>query len=419
MNILIIAYASEPKAGSEYGVGWMAPVTMARKYPNHDIYVLTRSRCREKIEAVLMEMALPNLHFLFYDIKKWMTYPNEMQSKWGEQINYILWQMLVRPFVKKCHEIYNFDVIHHLTFNQYRTPSPGFWMDVPFVMGPIGGAECVPKVFWRDLDAHSLRKERIRLKGWDMNLFKWLNSRKKNKKVILCSCSENILRLKPYGGNSRFEMFPAIAYEPMDFLSDYGGEHDLRGDGTFEMIYAGKAWDWKGIKIFLSAAQKAFEQNQSARPWEIKLIGIRTVDEQKKVMTWVEEFGLQRNVELIPFMKRPDLLKVLRTCSLSVYPAFRDSGSMSVLEASAMGCPTICFDVGGQDVFPDDVLIKIPVKETYETTRDALAEKLLWAYEHEDEAKNIGMVSKTWVAENLTWDKKVGYFISLYEELIG
>ena len=49
MKILINAYASEPGAGSEYGVGWMVPVTMARQYSQHEIYVLTRSRCKEKI----------------------------------------------------------------------------------------------------------------------------------------------------------------------------------------------------------------------------------------------------------------------------------------------------------------------------------------------------------------------------------
>ena len=45
-HILMSAYACEPGAGSEYGVGWMVPTTMARKYPEHQFYVLTRSRWR-------------------------------------------------------------------------------------------------------------------------------------------------------------------------------------------------------------------------------------------------------------------------------------------------------------------------------------------------------------------------------------
>lgn len=65
-------------------------------------------------------------------------------------------------------------------------------------------------------------------------------------------------------------------------------------------------------------------------------------------MKWVKEQQLDKNVELIPFIQRPDLLKMLINCNLSVYPAFRDSGSMSVLEASVLGCPTIVSTQAGK-----------------------------------------------------------------------
>lgn len=80
MKILLIAYASEPNAGSEYGVGWMVPTTMAAEFPQMEIYVLTRSRCREKIENALRELGMRNLRFFFYDVPKWMTYPNEVKA---------------------------------------------------------------------------------------------------------------------------------------------------------------------------------------------------------------------------------------------------------------------------------------------------------------------------------------------------
>lgn len=107
LKILMSAYACEPGAGSEYGVGWMVPTTMARKYPEDQIFVLTRSRCKEKIEKALAnDSSLANIHFLYYDIPSWMFYKNEMQSNWGEQINYLLWQWLVRKFVRKMNKSY-------------------------------------------------------------------------------------------------------------------------------------------------------------------------------------------------------------------------------------------------------------------------------------------------------------------------
>lgn len=418
LKILMSAYACEPGAGSEYGVGWMVPTTMARKYPEDQIFVLTRSRCKEKIEKALAnDSSLANIHFLYYDIPSWMFYKNEMQSNWGEQINYLLWQWLVKKFVRKMNKIYHFDIFHHLTFNQYRTPSPGFWLDIPFVMGPIGGAECIAPAFGEDLEPNTVKNEGIRQKGKDLKIFKWFNTRKKNNKVILCSCKENLNRLKPYGNKSRLELMPAIAFDKKDFADISQNETQ----DTFEMIYAGKAWDWKGIHIFLKAAKVALMDKLSAKSqqkWSIKLIGIRFEEEQKKVMGWVDELGLQNHVTLIPFIQRSELLKMLANCSLSVYPAFRDSGSMSVLEACALGCPSICFNAGGQDVFSDEILLKVDVADSYSETMNRFSEKLFWAYEHPQELKEIGKKAKAWVEEMLTWDRRVEDFHDIYKTLV-
>ena len=412
MNILILAYASEPGAGSEYGVGWMVPVTMARRYAQHHIYVLTRSRCREKIEEAIKGLLLPNLHFLFYDIPQWLFYKNEMKSNWGEQYNYLLWQLMVRRYVKRQHKSIGFDVVHHLTFNQYRTPSPGFWLDVPFVFGPIGGAETIAPAFWQDLERHSRRKESLRQNGLNQRIFRWFTKRRKNRKTILCSCAENYQRLKPYAYNCDIRILPAIAYSPDDFE---GIETTEASDG-FEMVYAGKAWDWKGIHIFLKAVQQAFLQ-KGLDDWRIKLVGIRFEEEQKRVTGWVKELGMEKYVELIPFIERENLLRLMTSCSLSVYPAFRDSGSMSVLEASALGCPTICFNTGGQDIFPDDILLKVNISDSYEKTMHCFAEKLEWAYRHNEEIKVIGKKSQQWVRDHLTWDKKVEEFVDIYRAI--
>lgn len=183
------------------------------------------------------------------------------------------------------------------------------------------------------------------------------------------------------------------------------------------MIYAGKALDWKGIHIFLKAVRIAYILN-NVTDFSIKLVGIRFEEEQKQVMKWVEDLGLRDHVELIPFIQRKELLKLLEDCNLSVYPAFRDSGSMSVLEASVLGCPTICFNTGGQDAFPDSVLLKVDVADSYENTLNDFAGKLRWAYEHMDQVSIIGKKAQKYVYEELTWEKKVEIFHQIYQNLI-
>ena len=414
INILILAYASEPKAGSEYGVGWNIPTLLGKKFPQYNIYVLTRSRCKEKIINELTQSPISNLHFFFYDLPKWMFYKNEMKSNWGEQINYILWQLMVKSYIKKIHRDIHFDIIHHLTFNQYRTPSPGFFLDIPFVMGPIGGAETINPSFYQDLHPHTFKKELIRKKGKDMKIFSWWCKRKNNKKIFLFSTKENMDRLTPFCNGNPSILLPAIAFAPKDFDSI---QRDSKNNKNFLLVYAGKALDWKGIHIFLKAARKAYIENNITN-FLIKLVGIRYDEEQKMVMTWIKDLKLENNVELIPFIQRSDLLKLLTDCNLSVYPAFRDSGSMSVLEASALGCPTICFNAGGQDAFPDSVLLKVDVTDSYEKNLDAFAKKLKWAYENIEQTANVGKQAQIYVYKELIWEKKVERINSIYKQIL-
>lgn len=109
---------------------------------------------------------------------------------------------------------------------------------------------------------------------------------------------------------------------------------------------------------------------------------------------------------------------MLANCSLSVYPAFRDSGSMSVLEACALGCPSICFNAGGQDVFSDEILLKVDVADSYSETMNRFSEKLFWAYEHPQELKETGRKAKAWIEEMLTWDRRVEDFHDIYKTLV-
>lgn len=236
----------------------------------------------------------------------------------------------------------------------------------------------------------------------------------KNHKHFLFSTKENMHKLSPFCGKNKVSLLPAIAFNPIDFENS---KTTSQNNDTFQIIYAGKALDWKGIYIFLKAAKKAYIDNDISN-FIIKLVGIRFKQEQEKVNKWISDLHLENNIELIPFLQRNELLNMLTKCNLSVYPAFRDSGSMSVLESSVLGCPTICFNAGGQDAFPDSVLIKVDVTDDYEVNLNTFAEKLKWAFFHREETYKIGLKAKEYVYKNLTWENKIDAFNNIYQDLI-
>jgi glycosyltransferase involved in cell wall biosynthesis len=410
MNILISAYACEPHKGSEPGVGWNLSIALSAK---HNIFVLTRRNNKNAIEKVLTELPNSNIHFIYYDLPSGLM---RLKKISGTQIYYILWQLLAYYRVRNIVKKEKIDLIHHITFNQYRTLSFGFFFNIPFVFGPVGGAELINKVFYTELNTSTRRRENFRQKGKGIKLFSFLSKYTPSPKVFLFSANENKERLEKYIMSSNYiiEVFPAIGIDTKDF---YSYKRIGRQNNNFTLIYAGRADDWKGIHIFLDALQ-IYKSNGFL--FEVKLIGIRSEEERYKVSNWVNQFGLNAYIEIIDFMSRIELINQLSSADLFVYPAFRDSGSMAVLESCALGCPTICFDAGGQDVFPNDIILKVPISaESYIKTRDQFANKLVWAYNNRCIINEIGIKAQKFVNENFTWKIKAERIDAIYKKILN
>lgn len=408
MNVLILAYACEPLKGSEPGVGWNLSVELSKL---HKVTVLTRRNNRQAIEDYMAEHPMGNIRFVYHDLPdRWMWIKKMM----GVQTYYLLWNLTAKRVVKRLLNDFSIDIIHHLTFNQYRTPSVGYFIDRPFVIGPVGGAELINPVFDSELMLSTLKRENFRRKGRDRVLFRWLGQRSIARKAFVFSAKENAMRLESYINTKRdiIRVLPAIAINKEDFVVNNTVQENIL---PFTMIYAGRALDWKGLHVFMAALSMAKQQLKDIK---VLLIGVRDEKERKMVGTWKKELELEECVELIDFMPRNELIKRLVDANLFVYPAFRDSGAMAVLEACALGCPSIVFDAGGQDAFPDDVIVKVKIGESLEDTVTAFSDQLVWAYQNQNRLKELGMRAKAFAFSKMTWDYKAKQITEIYNEVI-
>ena len=410
LNILLSAFRCEPGKGGEPGVGWNFAKNMANY---HYVWVLTRRSHKKLIDEALLKNPIKNLFFIYYDIPQSALID---ERKLGEQAYYILWQIFAITAYRKASKKVNFDLIHHVTFNQYRSPSIGFFIKKPFVMGPIGGAETINSVFFQDLEFKGKLKEVWRNIGLDIFLFRLLCKIRNNPKTVVFSSVQNLQKLgKHLGKKDRSAVIPAIAIDKEDFIK-YIDKKSIETNKPFTIIYSGTAKDWKGLLLLLRAIKNAFNNESNIL---VKLIGIRNEAEHQKVSKWLVDFEIANKVQLINFLPREQVIEELKNADISVYPAFRDSGSMSVLEACALGCTVLCFDAGGQDAFPDHILLKIPVSDiSYQANLNNLSEKLKWCYNHPNEISKIGETARNYVFENYTWQKKVITFSQLYEDIL-
>ncbi|GHV47616.1 hypothetical protein FACS1894181_01420 [Bacteroidia bacterium] len=408
MNILISAYACEPNKGSEPGVGWNLSMALSAKYK---VFVLTRSNNKVPIDDFFRQRNRSNIQFLYYDLPCSLV---KLKKIMGTQAYYFLWHLFAYFKVKKIIIKESIDIIHHVTFNQYRTPSFGFFFNLPFVFGPVGGAEFINDVYKSELEESTIKRELLRKKGHGLKLFSFLSKLTSSPKAFLFSAQENKERLEQYIKSKHYivDTFPAIGIDVNDF-SSYSRE--VNANKAFTLIYAGRAEDWKGIHLFLDSLQ-ILKANDYL--FKVKLIGIRFEKERMKVLKWISEFGLDTFVQVIDFMPRNELIEQISSADLFVYPAFRDSGSMAVLEACALACPVVCFDVGGQEVFPADIILKVPVTvNSYNQIKDQFADQLVWAYNNREIICKMGINAQKIVIKNFTWEEKAKKIEIIYEEI--
>src|SRR5262249_5336995 len=134
-----------PDKGSEEGVGWSVPREMAR---HHDIWVITCEDNRPAIERELAQRPQPGLHFVCWDLPRWARSWHGGNAVLGGHLHYYIWQLCILGIARSLHAKLKFDLIHHVTFVRYSTPSFVCFLRVPFVWGPVGGGESGPRSFW-------------------------------------------------------------------------------------------------------------------------------------------------------------------------------------------------------------------------------------------------------------------------------
>ena len=161
MKILLSAYSCEPRKGSERGVGWNVALEVS-KY--HEVWVLTRpDESKEEIEAELaINNPIPNLHFVYFTLPCWKD-----SLRWGQsgamQLHYYLWQIQAYFVARRLDQDINFDIVHHVTFVKYSSPSFLSLLPIPFIWGSVGGGETAPEAFWQDFSWKNKLYEILRL----------------------------------------------------------------------------------------------------------------------------------------------------------------------------------------------------------------------------------------------------------------
>jgi glycosyltransferase involved in cell wall biosynthesis len=406
LKVLISAYSCEPGKGSEPGVGWNVAREIA-KY--HEVWVLTRpDESKAAIEAELERHSIQNLHFCYFTLPFWQD-----SMRWGQagamQIHYYLWQIQAYFVARRLHQEIGFDVIHHVTFVRYSTPSFLSLLPVPFVWGSVGGGESVPKPFWRDFSLHAKVYEIGR------SLFRWVGERDPfvrltiQKSAIVRATTEDTAQRLYQLGASEVKITPEAGL-PAEEITHLG-QYPMPVDTPVRFISMGRLLHWKGFHLGIRAFAQAGLLD--AEYW---ILGEGS--EQDRLQALVEELGVTHQVKFWGRLPRSKSLEKLEQCHVLVHPSLHDSGGWVCMEAMAAGRPVLCLDLGGPGVqVTAETGFKVPAQNPDQAVQD-LATAMAYLARDSELRCQMGNAGRRLAQEQFSWEAKGVSLAKLYESLV-
>lgn len=341
-RVCMVAYACEPGRGSEPGAGWSWALEVGRLGPVH---VVTRANNRAAIEgwSGWARWKGPRPSFVYYDLPGLARWAKRVTG--AVHLYHYAWQLGARSAVRDLAERGEIDVAHHVTFGAYWYPSAACVDGVPFILGPIGGAEFTPRPLKRFLSptgrlTESIRSLTRRLAAFDP----FVRSTLRRADLVYATTNETMTAVRSIGAR-RVELMAHVGWR------DESGTQPRRqvGDPSHVTVLSvSRLTDWKGMEIGL----RAFAAMGFSR---VRYVILGTGPSKRRLKRLATELGVEDRVVFKDRLSSHDaVLQLMADSDIFLHPAMHESGGMSVAEAMGVGLPCIVLNAGGPGILVDE-----------------------------------------------------------------
>ena len=407
LRVLVSAYACEPGKGSEPGVGWNFARGMAAR---HQVWVLTRANNRLPIEAELARNPVGGLRFVYVELPASLRWWK--RGSRGIQLYYYLWQVWAYFLARRLHRKVRFDLVHHVTFAKYWTPSLMALLPVPFVWGPVGGGESAPRAFWKDFSPRGRRYEHLREAArWMAELDPLVRLTARRARLAFASTEETAKRIRELGASEVVTMSQiGLNSAEIDKLEKYESvPHDL---APVRFVSIGNLLHLKGFHLGLRAF--AASGLSDAEYW---VIG--DGPERARLEQLALELGIVGSVTFFGRLSRDETLEKLGASTVLVHPSLHDSGGWVCIEAMAAAKPVIYLDIGGPAAQVAGVAgIEVAARNPHHSVQ-ALAVAMRRLAEDRDLVRSLGAGGRRRVRKEYDWRHKIEVMAGYYNQVKG
>lgn len=336
LRVLTVAYAFEPNAGSEPGLGWNLSTALTK---HHDVWVITRRNNRDVLERELELRPVVGLHVEYHDLPRWASWWK--RGGRGVQLYSYLWQLTAIGLARKVARANDLEVAHHVTFAKYWAPSAAAFVDLPFLWGPVGGGDGIPSGLWKSLSCSARLTEVARHVAQFIATLDPLVRRTARQSTRAFGATERTSdRLRALGAR-QVTTVASVALTS----EELGAYRQLRvPKGTSEMavefISVCRLEGWKGLHLSLRAFARADVPTAT-----YTIVG--DGPERRQLQSLTRALGIADRVQFTGKLPRADVIRRLASADVLIQASLHDSGGFVTLEAMACELPVIAVALGG------------------------------------------------------------------------
>jgi glycosyltransferase involved in cell wall biosynthesis len=338
-KVLVSAYACHPRPASahfpgEAILGW-ALVDEITRFADVDLITWAFNRAGLEGTFTRSEGRPARIHYVDLPPR---LHRALRDRHYGVRFYYFLWQRQAAVFAKALVRDRSFDLFHQITFSNDWMPSfiaPA--LTVPFIWGPIGGGQKVPRELASTLARRDRRQERSRTllqNVWRATPARRRAARKASAILVCNKETEEVLAR----WRDKVVAFPVNGIGREAIAADAA---PARRD-SFRLLYVGRFDPIKGLPLALDALRIL---RTIAPAVTLELVG--EGPERPRLEALADRLGVADGLIWTPWSPRSEIFAKMRRSDVFIFPSLRDGGGAVVVEAMASGLPVVCLDVGG------------------------------------------------------------------------
>ena len=360
----------------------------------------------ERSERKPLQDQLPDARVVSWREPEWLRRHERFNAM--AKPGYPIWSFRVRNWLRTA--LANgekFDLVHQIMPQAMRYASPFRHFDIPYIIGPLGGALSTPEKFQSEVGTAPFFTQFRRLDRFRLHHDPWLRASYGKAAAVLgvAPYVRDMLRDIP------IQRFEAVLELGIDAPANPKPKTYV--DGALKLLHVGRGVRTKGLRDLVRAMARLEDMR------EVTLTSAGSGEEVEICRAEAKRLNVSDRVSFLGRVPRAEVEHLYRNHDVFVFPSFREPAGGVLYEAMRWGMPIITVDRGGPGWIVDDSCgIRLPVVSPQLLSRDLEIAIRKLATSPELRIK-LGQGSLKKVTKEGLWPKKAQRIVDLSRQIIA